>query len=149
MSPGLASTSFNRLCCLLVMVVSPRFVFSSDTLNLSSRNPKSRRFLTIFTSGAKADWWLVSRMGGGIGSSRIAKCIRAWYICYMSNSAIPDKLITISHAASIIGVSPTTLRSWIDKGELQTWVSPGGRVRVMEMDARGFWQRRGRGNDGE
>ncbi len=60
----------------------------------------------------------------------------------------PGKLVTISHAASIIGVSPTTLRSWIDKGELQTWVSPGGRVRVREEDARGFWQR-GRGSDGE
>jgi len=67
----------------------------------------------------------------------------------MSNPAIPGKLITISHAASIIGVSPTTLRSWIDKGELQTWASPGGRVRVREGDARRFWQRRGRGNDGE
>jgi hypothetical protein len=42
------------------------FVFSSDTLNLFIRDPKSRRFSTIFTAGAKADWWLVSSIGSHI-----------------------------------------------------------------------------------
>ena len=46
--------------------------------------------------------------------------------------------LTLSEAASLLGVHPTTLRSWADAGQIQMFRTPGGHRRFAEADIRRF-----------
>jgi len=46
--------------------------------------------------------------------------------------------LTLSEAANLLGVHPTTLRSWADAGQIQMFRTPGGHRRFAEADIRRF-----------
>jgi len=50
--------------------------------------------------------------------------------------------LTLSQAAHRLGVHPTTLRRWADKGEIRCMRTPGGHRRFREEDVRTFLKAR-------
>lgn len=46
-----------------------------------------------------------------------------------------DLPLSVPKAAELVGVSPPTLYRWIERGEVQSERSPGGRKRVRESEA--------------
>ena len=49
-----------------------------------------------------------------------------------------ERWLTLSEAANLLGVHPTTLRSWADAGQIQMFRTPGGHRRFAEADIRRF-----------
>jgi len=45
-----------------------------------------------------------------------------------------SKWLTLSEAAQLLGVHPTTLRRWADQGSVPVSVTPGGHRRFLEAD---------------
>ncbi len=46
--------------------------------------------------------------------------------------------LTLSEASDLLGVHPTTLRAWADKGQVRTFRTPGGHRRFSAADLRRF-----------
>ncbi len=54
------------------------------------------------------------------------------------------KWLTLSQAAALLGVHPTTVRRWADSGQLPSLRTPGGHRRFSEAELRTFSQQRAR-----
>ena len=50
--------------------------------------------------------------------------------------------VGIGEAAAILGVSPATLRRWVDLGKMEAFVTPGGHRRFRHEDIAGRFQNR-------
>lgn len=51
---------------------------------------------------------------------------------------IPETWLTISEAAELLGVHPSTLRRWADDGDVPTMITPGGHRRFSRADLERF-----------
>lgn len=56
-------------------------------------------------------------------------------------TAPDEKWLTLSQAAELLGVHPTTLRRWADNGDIPVQVTPGGHRRFLESELRKRIQR--------
>ncbi len=52
-----------------------------------------------------------------------------------------EKWLTLSQAAELLGIHPTTLRRWADNGDIPVQVTPGGHRRFLEADLRAHIKR--------
>lgn len=46
----------------------------------------------------------------------------------------PTRWVSLSHASSILGVNPSTVRRWVDGGMVRAYRTPGGHRRMAESD---------------
>lgn len=51
-------------------------------------------------------------------------------------------LLTLNAAAKLLNVHPTTLRRWADRGEISSFLTPGGHRRFFSADLHKFVERR-------
>ena len=52
----------------------------------------------------------------------------------MPNLAKPSELLSLTDAAALLGVHPTTLRRWADQGDILVMVTPGGHRRFPRTE---------------
>lgn len=55
-------------------------------------------------------------------------------------TAPEQKWLTLSQAAQVLGVHPTTLRRWADSGSIPVKVTPGGHRRFLQSDLTAYLQ---------
>jgi excisionase family DNA binding protein len=60
----------------------------------------------------------------------------------MTENPTPDQWLSLSAAADRLGVHPTTLRRWSDKGDITTMLTPGGHRRFLISDLDKFSRNR-------
>lgn len=57
---------------------------------------------------------------------------------------VPDqRWLTLSEAAAYLGVHPSTLRRWADKGNIPTTLTAGGHRRFLERELRSYLEQHG------
>jgi excisionase family DNA binding protein len=54
------------------------------------------------------------------------------------STPMPETWLTISEAADLLGVHPSTLRRWADDGDVPTMITPGGHRRFARADLERF-----------
>ncbi len=60
----------------------------------------------------------------------------------MALAQVESNWLTLSKASRLLGIHPTTLRTWVDAGMVHAFLTPGGHRRFRESELRAFLESR-------